>query len=359
MNTFTKFLTLGLLCFFLGHVNAQDIDQKKNNQLKIESLEDIKEIIQKEEREFLKNEVETINQRLDRGEISQELAETLKQEAAQKRALNIENRIAIIDNRIALLKRNTEGYEDSEVDGAIFGISFGGDDDDFRGFKIYGDKKHRYRKYDKRTTSDFVFAMGINNTVSDGSSLGDTYEVMGSGFEELGWAWKTRVFDNSNAVRFRYGFSFQWNKLSPKNDQYFVQNGDITTLEEFPNNLRRSSFRVTNLVFPVHFEFGPSKKIERENYFRYSTRDRFKIGIGGYAGFNIGTKQKLRYKVDGDRVKEKISRDYNTSDFVYGLSGYIGVDDVSLYVKYDLNPFFKDQAVDQRNISMGIRLDID
>lgn len=58
-------------------------------------------------------------------------------------------------------------------------------------------------------------------------------------------------------------------------------------------------------------------------------------------------------------MKEKISRDYNTSDIVYGLSGYIGVDDVSLYVKYDLNPFFKDQAVDQRNISIGIRLDID
>lgn len=359
MNTITKLVTLGLLCLLVGNLNAQDNYQKTNNQLKIESLEDIKEIIQKEEREFLKKEVEEINQRLDKGEITKEKAEALKQEAAQRRALNIENRIAIIDNRIALLKRNAEGYETTEADGAIFGISFGGDDDDFKGFKIYGDHKHRYRKYDKRTTSDFVFAMGINNTLSDGSSLGDTYEVMGSGFEELGWAWKTRVFENSNAVRFRYGFSFQWNKLSPKKDQYFVQNGDITTLEQFPSDLRRSSFRVTNLVFPVHFEFGPSKKIERENYFRYSTRDRFKIGLGGYAGFNIGTKQKLRYKIDGDRVKEKISRDYNTSDFVYGLSGYIGVDDVSLYVKYDLNPFFKDQAVDQRNISIGIRLDID
>ncbi len=359
MNTITKFVVLGLLYLVVGNINAQDNNQKTNNQSKIESLNDIKEIIQKEEREFLKNEVETINQRLENGEITKEKGEELKQEAAQRRALNIENRLALLDNRIALLKRNTEGYEISEAEGAIFGISFGGENDDFRGFKIYGDKKHKYRKYDKRTTSDFVFAMGINNTITDDSSLGDTYEVMGSGFEELGWAWKTRVFDNSNAVRFRYGFSFQWNKLSPKNDQYFVQNGDITTLEEFPSNLRSSSFRVTNLVFPIHFEFGPSKKIERENYFRYSTRDRFKIGIGGYAGFNIGTKQKLRYKVDGNRVKEKISRDYNTSDFVYGLSGYIGVDDVSLYVKYDLNPFFKDQAVDQRNISMGIRLDID
>lgn len=358
MNTFTKFLTLGLLCFFLGHVNAQDINQKTNNQLKIESLEDIKEIIQKEEREFLKNEVETINQRLDRGEISQEQAETLKQESAQKRALNIENRIAIIDNRIALLKRNAEGYTADDSDNnALIGISFGNDEEGFSGFRIRN--KHRFRKYDRRTINQLVFAIGINNTIIDGESLGDSYQTFGSGFVELGWAWKTRVLDNSNALRFQYGFSFQWNKLSPKHDHYLVQNGDVTTLEDFPSNLLESEFRVTNLVFPVHLEFGPSKKIERETYFRYSMRRQFKVGIGGYAGFNIGTLQKLRYKEDGDRVKQKIRRNYNTSDFVYGLSGYVGIDNVSLYVKYDLNPLFKDQAFDQNNISMGIRFDLD
>lgn len=358
MNTITKFLTLTLLCFLAGELQAQDINQKTSNQLKIESLEDIKEIIQKEEREFLKNEVEMINQRLDRGEITQEQAESLKQKAAQKRALNIENRIAIIDNRIELLKRNAEGYSTEETDDAKFiGISFRNDEDGFSSFRIRN--KPRYRKYDRRTINEFVFAIGINNAIIDGESIGDSYQTLGSGFVELGWAWKTRVMENSNAMRFQYGFSFQWNKLSPKNDQYFVQNGDITTLEDFPSNLLESEFRVTNLVFPMHFEFGPSKKIERENYFRYSLRRQFKVGLGGYAGVHIGTLQKLRYKEDGDRVKQKIRRNYNTSDFIYGLSGYVGVDNVSLYVKYDLNPLFKDQTFDQNNISLGVRFDLD
>jgi len=176
---------------------------------------------------------------------------------------------------------------------------------------------------------------------------------------ELGWAWKTRVFENSNAMRLKYGFSFQWNKFTPKDDKYFVQNGDLTTLEEFPGNLTESEFRITNLVIPVHFEFGPSKKIDKENYFRYSTRRQFKVGIGGYGGFNIGTQQKLRYKEDGDRVKQKIRRDYNASTFVYGLSGYVGYGGIGLYVKYDLNPLFKDQAIDQHNISLGFRFDLD
>jgi len=358
MNTITKLIVVGLLYLLASNLMAQETNQKTNNHFKIETLNDLKETIQKEEREYLKNEVETINQRLDRGEITKEEADQLKQDAAQKRALNIENRLAIIDNKIELLKRNAEGYESDDTDkGDFIGFSFGNDDDSFAGFRIK--HRNRYRKYDKRTTSDFVFAIGINNTIMDGQSLGDLYQVMGSGFEELGWSWNTRVFNNSNAVRFRYGFSFQWNKLTPKDDKYFVQDGDVTTLEDFPSDLRCSHFRVTNLVFPIYFEFGPSRKIERENYFRYSTRNQFKFGIGGYAGFNIGTKQKLRYKEDGDRVKEKISRSYNTSDFVYGLGGYIGIEDVSLYVKYDLNPFFKNQAVDQRNISMGIRFDID
>jgi len=66
----------------------------------------------------------------------------------------------------------------------------------------------------------------------------------------------------------------------------------------------------------------------------------------------------LRFKEDGDHVKQKIRRNYNTSDFVYGLSGYVGIDNVSLYVKYDLNPIFKHQAIDQNNISLGIRFDM-
>ena len=224
--------------------------------------------------------------------------------------------------------------------------------------KIKGDRKPP--KYDIRTTNDLLFAIGFNNAIIDGSSLSDSpYEIAGSGFVELGWNWKTRLLKDSNFIRLKYGFSFQWNKLNAKDNQYFVQNGNTTDLEQFPVELKKSEFRVTNLVFPVHFEFGPSKKKDYKNRIRYATNNQFKIGLGGYAGFNIGTQQKLKYKEDGDRVKQKIRRNYNTSDFIYGLSAYIGIDDASLYIKYDLNTIFKDQTVDQNNVSLGLRFDID
>lgn len=357
MNTITKIIVLIGMCLVVTTIKAQDSIQKPNNSSKIETLQDLKEAIKNEEREYLKAEVEAINQRLDKREITNEQAENLKKEAAKKRALNIENRIAIIDNKIELLKRNGDDFEDNINDKSQFVIRLGTNDEVDNLF--YMGKKNRPKKYDRRTTNAFVFAIGVNNAIADGESIGDSYNVLGSGFSELGWSWKTRVFKESNVMRIKYGFSFQWNKLNPKDDQYFVQNGNITTLETFPSELRKSEFRTTNLVFPVYFEFGPSKKIEKENYFRYSTTNQFKFGIGGYAGFNIGTQQKLKYKEDGDRVKQKIRKDYNTSDFVYGLGAYIGFGSTSLYAKYDLSPIFKDQLVDQNNISLGIRFDFD
>ncbi|MGV6830719.1 MAG: hypothetical protein ACWA5P_04030, partial [bacterium] len=256
------------------------------------------------------------------------------------------------------LKRNLD-EKVSNDDEPGFLIRLGKGDDD-ESFLYIGNKKKKPRKYDRRTTSDFVLAFGLNNTLIDGQSLDDSpYKIGGSRFFEFGWAWKTRVFKNSNFLRIKYGWSVMINGLKVDDNQYFVQDGNITTLETFPLELDKSKLSVSNLVFPVHFEFGPSKKIEKKNYFRYSTRNQFKVGVGGYAGFNIGTRQKLKYSEDGNRVKDKIKRSFNTTSFVYGLSGYVAIDDVALYVKYDLNPLFKNQTIDQNNISVGLRFDMD
>ncbi len=361
MKTITKHLVLVMLYLIVSNINAQDTIQKSNNIAKIETLNNLKETIKNEEREFLKAEVEAINQRLDKGEISQEESEKLKKEAAERRALNIENRLAIIDNKIALLERNTDDYDIEDPDDNQFIIRIGGDEDNSESFIYLGERKYdKPRKYDRRTTSDIVFGIGFNNALIDGQSLDDSpYKLAGSGFVELGYAWKTRIFDESNFWRLKYGFSFQWNKLDIKDNKYLVNTDGVVSIEEFPTNLNKAKFRTTNLVFPVHIEFGPSKKIERTNYFRYSTRNQLKIGLGGYAGFNLGSMQKLKYKENGNKIKNKEKGTLNTSEFVYGLSGYLALGDVALYVKYDLNPIFKNQTVDQNNISVGFRFDMD
>ncbi|TBN02684.1 hypothetical protein EYD45_11180 [Hyunsoonleella flava] len=361
MQTITKYFVLIILSLCVQLITAQDTIPKTVNQAEIQKLKETIKKVEAEEKALLKAEVEAIDARLKNGEITQKEAQDLKMEMAKKRALNIENRTAILTNKIALLERNEKGYGEEEDDDVDY-IRIGSDDEDLSWIYI-GKKKNdkpKYRKYDRRTKSDFVLAFGLNNAIIDGQSFDDTpYKIGGSRFFEMGWAWKYRLFKNSNFARFKYGVSLHINGLKPNDNQYFVKNGNQTMLEEFPENLRKSKLTVTNLVFPVHFEFGPSKKIERDTYFRYSTKRKFKIGVGGYAGFNIGTRQKLKYDLDGERIKDKQKRGLNTTDLVYGLSAYVAFGNTALYLKYDLSPIFKDQIVDQNNISLGVRFDMD
>ena len=343
MKTIIIYFALALFTFTNQFVYCQEDDQKTNEEI----LESKRQEIVQDEKGKLKKKVEVINSRLEKGEITAKEAEEQKKEAAELHAKNIENRIAIMENKMELEERNRETK-------AYVGI---GDDGKVITIKINEDRE---KQYDKRTTSDLVIAAGFNNALEDGQSLNDSdFKIGGSRFFEIGWAWKTRVFDKSNWLRLKYGVSFQFNGLKPTDNRYFVTEGDETFLEEYDLDLDKSKFRMDNLVVPVHFEFGPSSKNESKNYVKYSTRGKFKIGLGGYAGFNIGERQKLKYKLEGDKQKDKLKGDYNTNDFVYGLSGYMGWGWATLYAKYDLNPIFKEPNVELNNISIGLRFDVD
>ncbi|MDH7445186.1 hypothetical protein [Aquimarina sp. 2201CG14-23] len=349
------YIALAIMTLSTQFLSAQEIEIKE----KIEKLEKEKERIVTAEKNALKKEVEAINERMVNGEITSEEAKVLKEAAANNRALNIENRIAIINNKVALLERN--GNEYASTKGTELSIGLGNKNDDgdvLLGVNIKNNKGRKI-KYDRRTYSELVVAFGLNNAIVEGQSLDDSdYKIAGSRFFEIGWAWKTRIFKNSNFMRIKYGISYQSNGLKPTDNRYFVENGNQTELQEFRVELDKSKFRMDNIVVPVHFEFGPSERRETEEKLRFSTARKFRIGIGGYAGANISTRQKLKYKENGDRIKDKIKRDYNTNDLIYGLSTYIGFGDMSLYAKYDISPIFKNASVDQNNVSLGLRFDL-
>lgn len=345
MKTIILNFALAAITICMSNINAQEMSKQQ----KIENLKLAKEKIANEERELLKNEVKTINNRLESGEITEEEATTLKKEAAQKHALNIDNRLAIIDNQIALLERGEildiryYSYE-SHID-SIF--------DDFKFSKVF----HREGNHkENRNNGYLLLAFGFNNAIEEGNSLSNSnFKFFGSRFFEIGLGYKYRVFKNSNFLKINYAFSFQINNLKPKNDQFFIENGNTTELQKFDSDLDKSKFRYTYLVMPVHLEFKPfNTSFESDkNYF-----DRVKIGLGGFAGFNIGNMQKLKYDLNGNKIKDKQKTDFNTNDFVYGLSGYLTAGDSMLYVKYDLSPLFKNAQNEIRGISLGLRYEL-
>lgn len=328
---------------------------KKN---KLEALEQEKQDILETEKFELKKQIGEIEDRLEKGAITQEKATALKQEAAKKSAQNIDNKTAIVNNQIELTQRDVV-YNFTPNTGGYIGLGFGNAHDDKGSFLLGAeynapDKKP---KFDKRTYSDVVVKFGFANAVGDGRTIGDSYKFWGSGYGEIGIALKTRLFKESNTFRLSYGLSYQYAMYGAGN-RHFVNDNGTTVLQEFPYELKNSFLRVENLIVPLHLEFGPSVKKEYKDHFRYDTSTSFKVGIGGYAGINTGAMQRLQYEVDGERILNKNRSDYNVSKFVYGLDVYAGVGSLSFFARYELNPIFENSTYKEHGISFGIRLDM-
>lgn len=184
MRTIITYLLLLLLSLLSQQLLAQEDETLK---YKVEQLERKKETVAQVEREALKNEVESINRRLEEGDISMEKAQGLKEGAAEKRAKNIENKVAILENTIELLKR--KGAVDLNTETGNIEIGFGVDDN--QGDVLFGIKyntgKQKKVVYDRRTYGNPIIAFGLNNALIDGQSLNDSpYKIGGSRFFEIG-----------------------------------------------------------------------------------------------------------------------------------------------------------------------------
>ena len=349
-----------LLCTIVTQLYAQETFEERAKKIS----ENITKIT-REEKETLKREVEDINKLLDNGSISTEKADAEKLKAAEERAKNIETRVAIEQTKLdALVKDQVDGTiatnatletDTINMRRGRFIISYE------KGDKDYNKQQNHKQDYEKRTTSQFVFAVGLNNLITDGetSSLEDSdYRTWGSHFYEWGFTNNTRIFKNDNLLHLKYGLSLMYNNLRPTDNRYFVKNGNQTELQEFGLDLRESRFRNVQLVVPMHLEFDfTPKTVSDDGVTKFQTHRSFRLGVGGYAGFNVKSKQILRYNEDDIRIRNKEKGDFNVSDFVYGLSTYVGYRETTLYLKYDLNPVFKNNTVDQNNISLGLRFD--
>lgn len=198
-----------------------------------------------------------------------------------------------------------------------------------------------------RTLKRVFIGLGFNNAMGDGKPWGSEYKFTGSRFFEIGGELST-VLNATGFYRLNYGLSFQFNGLKPKDNRIFERNGSATNLTEFSSSLKKSKLRMDYLVIPVHFEFGPAD-------IDYQARS-WRVGVGAYSGIRLGTRQKLRYKKEGKTRSEKSAQRLNTSDFIYGLSTYVGYGKTALYLKYDLNPIFQHNPEDEHNISLGLRV---
>jgi hypothetical protein len=334
------------------------------------------ENITNQQKDSLKIKIIDIDKKLEKGEITKETSETLKQEVASYHARRIEKLVGEQERLLQLLVQDktngkiasSEEFITNEDEDNVFSI----------GNKIFklniseGDlegknerRNHRWKNKSKKqrsTTSQFVFAMGINNVLNNDkiSSLNDSeYQFWQSHFYELGWTWKTRFTKKPSQFYFKYGVSFLWNNLRLKDNRIHVKNDNVTEIQIFENKLSDSRLRHVQMNFPIHLEWDLSKnKTYKDGRVKDRTNNAIRLGVGGFVGFKLGTRQYLEYNdANNIDVEEVQYNNFNMNTVNYGVSTYLGYRSTSFYVKYDLNPLFKD--TETRNISIGIRFDFD
>ncbi len=359
MRNFTIYLAT-FLCLYLNKTVAQDNKQKEEKTQQTQTFEERARLIAakidaitKDEKAALKLEVESVNTQLESGAITRDQADEKKLKLAEAHAKSIETRVGLAQEELnQLVKDRVEGKIKEQDSTRRFTLRLD--------FPVRIEDSQRQKHGESRTTSQFVFALGANNLVTDGAVAHSDYRYWGSHFYEWGVTWNTRIMKNYNLLHAKYGFSVMYNNLRPTDNRYFVENGDRTDLETAAINLKDSRLRNVNLVFPVHLEFDFTKKeVDKDGKPIFRTHEGFRFGIGGFAGVNLKTKQILKFEDEtGNDVTQKTKGDFNTNDFVYGVSSYIGYGATSLYVKYDLSPLFQDNPVAQRNVSAGIRFDL-
>lgn len=319
-----------------------------------------------EEKMALKKEVEIIENKLKAGKISSTEAENLKKSAATISAQNMEKRIALEEIE---LKKIIQDYTDNQIVTTSV--------DTIEVVRIYGNGKNKKKNYtfkytperledyktsiEKSNQNRFyeagVIAFGLNNVINKGE-LSSNYKLWNSKFYEYGYTYKYRLSKNFSPFYLRFGGSILFNNLKTEDNLYHVKSDSQIDLLTYPKSLKESRLKNVQLIFPIHFEIDFSKPsfVDGVKSYRYSNRETFRLGLGGYAGFRLHSRQILRYKEDGIYVKEKSTDDFNLNNFTYGISGYFGYRSMSLYAKYDINTLFKNN--EGRGISLGLRLEI-
>jgi len=345
------YLTLGCIFLFINILSAQ----KQSFENKVSIIKVRIEKVTTDERTKLKKVIKEINRQLNENEITANEARILKENAAKNSALAIKNKVVVEERQLHnLVQGKVDETYYKEENSKRFSI--GGFDIDYS--NNYNRKHYKKSRY-RRTSSSFVFAVGLNNLITNdaiNSADNSDFNFWSSHYLEIGSNTKTRIIKNSGFFYVDYGFSVVYTTLHPKDNQFFVADKtlDITTLKTYNQNLDKSKFKNVELIFPVFLEMNLSKPYINNDKVIFKPNRGFKIGLGGFIGLNLKTKQILKYKINDIKTKDIKKGDFNVNNFLYGINAFVGIDDTSLFIRYNLNRLFNNSNLNQKNIAFGL-----
>ncbi|MEM6842805.1 MAG: hypothetical protein AAF632_11310 [Bacteroidota bacterium] len=205
------------------------------------------------------------------------------------------------------------------------------------------------------TRSSMMFDFGLNNFLSNGRFPDETNELYA--VKPLA-AWNialgiTNTTHLAGPLYLEWGGNVNWYNFKFQNERTrmiktddgvdFVEDLDVV-------DPRKSKFVVPylNAQFVPMFQFGKPRRRDLELGWRDDSGFRvnndidagLRVGIGGYAGYRIGSRHKYVFVEDNDRERVKDRTNFFVNNWRYGIRFQLGFRDFDFYANYDLNELF-------------------
>ena len=206
-------------------------------------------------------------------------------------------------------------------------------------------KEHRHRG---GTHNHFDIDLGLNNWLEDGSNpSGSAYEVKPWG----SWYIALKSINDTHAggkFHLLWGpeVSFYSFKFQDASTRLIRDDQGVEFVNESIDNARKSKLEVIYLSFSAvpMLQFGKDHGHSHWDHGDFSFGSNsggFRVGLGAYAGYRIGSKAK--YVTDeGGKDKEKDHDNFFLENWRYGLRFQAGFREVDFFFNYDLNELFSE-----------------
>lgn len=207
-------------------------------------------------------------------------------------------------------------------------------------------REARIRRSYRKPRSSFNLDFGLNNFM-EGKSFpnGELYEVRpwGSWYVGINSVQRLRI---GGKFYTEWALGLSWYNFKFENDNVLIskdENGVILTEDLTPSrDYRKSKLTASYLQasFVPVLDFGGSG---RKTRLWDAEGSRFRIGVGPYAAYRIGSHSKVVYSEGGGREKEKERDSFYLENFRYGVRVQLGIRSTDFFFNYDLNNLFSDK----------------
>lgn len=336
-------LSCTVLLFSIATTNAQEFFSEKRpvqtaNQF-VKSVNDISydiDVIIKKNKDLLKEDLNVIEQRLDAGEITTEVATKLRNEKAEYYAAQIEEQTKVKEEEIKKLINNK--IEDN--------INFSSD-------------MSAYQKQLVENKSLFFVKYAASKNIMVVKNDHNYFDKKGvvTGFE-VGFGLKTRLGNYLSRLYWNSGLDALWQNHKLNNNKTIANENNETVLVDvgFPvkkSNMMIAEFRLENYL---EYDFSKRKYDDFGNTIVKSRQSLF-LGAGGFVGYGTVSKN-LQYEKDGELYRESVQSKFNANHFTYGLGAYVGYKFVSVKASCNFNKVFKNSFADQNTLNVSLILNL-